>query len=127
MSEADKPPVGSIGWLDLTVPNAEEVRDFYTEVIGWSAAPVDMGDYNDFNMMLPGNEEPTAGVCHARGDNADLPPVWMVYIVVADADASAARCKELGGEVLAGPRGEKSRYCVIKDPAGAVLALFQPG
>jgi hypothetical protein len=43
-------------------------------------------------------------------------------------DSSAARCVELGGTVLAGPRGMGSygRYCVIRDPAGAVAALFAP-
>ena len=33
--------------------------------------------------------------------------------------------RELGGEVLVGPRGEKARFCVIRDPAGAVAALYE--
>jgi len=31
--------VGRIGWLDLTVPDAPEVRDFYRQVVGWSVEP----------------------------------------------------------------------------------------
>ena len=44
-----------------------------------------------------------------------------------DVDASAARCVELGGEVIVGPgvMGGHGRYYVIRDPAGAFAALFQ--
>ena len=49
MSENDKPEIGSLSWFDLTVPNAEEVRDFYGKVIGWQHEPVSMADgkYDD--------------------------------------------------------------------------------
>ena len=127
MSTADeKLKVGTIGWCDLTVPDAEGVRDFYAAVVGWRPQPVDMGDYQDFNMTDPQSGEPKAGVCHSRGVNSALPPVWMIYITVEDVEASAARCVELGGEVLMGPKsfGPEAAYCVIRDPAGAVAALY---
>lgn len=122
-----KPEVGSVAWADLTVPEAETLRDFYRDVTGWKPAPVSMGDYSDYTMNTPGDDRPVAGVCHARGDNADLPPQWLIYIVVADLDASMARCVELGGKVVVGPRamGSQARLCVIQDPAGAVAALYQ--
>lgn len=128
MSGDGKPEIGSIGWIDLTVENAVEVRDFYSGVVGWEPAAVSMGDYDDFSMTAPGSGKPMAGVCHARGGNADLPPQWLIYITVADADAAAARCGELGGEVLVGPKDMAGygRYCVVRDPAGAVSALFAP-
>lgn len=121
-----KPTIGTIAWLDLTVSNAEEVRDFYRDVVGWDTSPVSMGEYEDFNMNVPGTDTAVAGVCHARGSNADFPPHWLVYIVVEDAEASAERCRELGGEIVIEPRslGEDGTYCVIRDPAGAVAALY---
>lgn len=120
-----KPSVGSIGWIDLTVPNADQVRDFYAQVAGWKPEPVDMGEYSDYNMTsLDGT--PTAGVCHARGGNASMPPQWIIYIVVEDLDASLARCAEMGGKVIVPARSMgEARYCVIEDPAGAVAALYQ--
>ena len=126
MSAESKPEIGQIGWTDLTIENADEARDFYAAVVGWNPSPVDMGGYSDYNMNAPASGEPRAGVCHARGVNADLPPVWMVYITVEDVDASAAKCVELGGKMLAGPKsyGGQGRYCVIQDPAGAVVALY---
>ena len=128
MSQTSKPQVGTIGWTDLTVPDAERVRDFYSAVAGWKFEPVDMGGYSDFNMTLPSDDKAVAGICHKRGPNAGLPPQWLIYITVEDVDASAARCVELGGKVLIEPKGMGGygRFCVIQDPAGAVAALFQP-
>ncbi len=128
MSDESKNAPGTIGWIDLTVRDAEAVRDFYADVVGWTPSPVDMGGYSDFTMMVPGTETPAAGVCHARGTNADLPPHWLIYISVRDLDRSVARCRARGGEILVGPKsmGTYGRYAVIQDPAGAVAAILQP-
>lgn len=125
---AEQSQVGRAGWMDLTVEDAPAVRDFYAAVVGWKPEPVSMGDYSDFNMVLPESGEPVAGVCHARGSNAGLPPVWLVYWVVADLDASVEACRQAGGEVVAGPRGMggQGRYAVLRDPAGACFALYEP-
>lgn len=118
--------IGAILWRDLTVPNAEQVRDFYSQVVGWRAEPVAMSDYADFNMIAPGTEQPTAGICHARGFNADMPAQWLMYIKVADLDQSLTHCQALGGRILVGPKlmGETQRFAVIQDPAGAVVTLM---
>jgi predicted enzyme related to lactoylglutathione lyase len=117
---------GTISWADLTVEDAGQVRDFYQAVVGWTPSPVPMGGYSDFVMNADGGEA-VAGVCHARGHNADLPPVWLVYITVDDLDHSLEQCQRLGGSVLTPPRSYGGgRYCVIKDPAGAICALYQP-
>lgn len=57
-----------------------------------------MGDYSDFNMIVAGTDQPTAGICHARG-----------------------------GTILKAPqKAGAGVYCVIDDPAGAVCALYEP-
>ena len=113
---------GAVAWVDLTVEDAERVRDFYKEVVGWEPSPVAMGGYDDFNMNFPGTSQPVAGVCHARGGNADLPPQWLIYVVVTDLAASAAAVERLGGRVLV----RREAYCLIRDPAGAVMMIYQP-
>lgn len=119
--------VGTIGWLDLTVPDAAKVRDFYAAVVGWAISEVPMGEYSDY-CMHPAGGEPVAGVCHARGANAGLPAAWLMYVSVADLPASLAKCMEHGGEVLTPVRsmGDYGVMAVIRDPAGAVCALIQP-
>lgn len=124
----EKPEVGTITWFDLTVPNAEEVRDFYGKVVGWKPSPVSMGDYDDYTMNAPESGNGVAGVCHARGGNAGLPAQWLIYITVEDVDKSAHQCAEMGGKIIVEPKDISGygRYCVIQDPAGAVAALFEP-
>ena len=52
-----------------------------------------------------------------------------VRIIVEDLEKSLGACREGGGEVLVGPKnmGPGSAYAVIRDPAGAVSALYQVG
>ena len=126
MSEENK-AFGKIEWVDLTVPDADRLRDFYSGVIGWRPEAVTMGEYNDWSMLEPSSGRAQAGVCHARGVNEGIPPQWLIYVTVADLDLSMQKCLALGGKVVHGPRnlGEGSRFCVIQDPAGAVMGLFQ--
>lgn len=51
-----------------------------------------------------------------------------MYFVVADLDEGMKRCREKGGEVIVVPMsmGSAGRFFVIRDPAGAVAALFCP-
>jgi len=128
MSDTPDSGPGTIGWVDLTVADADQLREFYEEVVGWRSAPVDMGGYHDHAMCDPSSGAPRAGVCHARGVNAGLPPVWLVYVNVEDLDVSLDRCRAGGGAVVHGPRtmGAHGRFAVIRDPAGAWLALFEP-
>ena len=118
---------GDIGWVDLTIADAEGVRDFYARVVNWSFAPVDMGDYADFAMIPAEAEAPVAGICHARGVNAALPPTWLVYINVDDLDAAIDQATTLGGSLIAGPIGDagEQRFAVLRDPAGAAFALTE--
>jgi predicted enzyme related to lactoylglutathione lyase len=124
MSDAEH-PVGSTGWMDLTVPDAVATREFYEAVVGWTSSGLDMGGYEDFLMLRPGSTQPVAGICHARGQNAAIPAQWLMYVVVADLDASIAACEQHGGRALTAARsaGPGARFRVIQDPAGAVLAL----
>lgn len=128
MSTPQAPKVGQIVWRDLTVPNAETTQSFYREVVGWETTLHEMGDYVDYNVVQPDSQEVVAGICHARGTNANVPPQWLIYVWVADVRASAERCLTCGGKVLDGPRLMGNQlFCVIQDPEGAVLALVSEG
>ena len=124
MSEDQRPPVGSVLWRDLTVSGAGDLKEFYREVVGWKVDPVDMDGYQDYSMLAQ-NGDCVAGICHARGNNEGLPGQWLVYVKVADLEMSIEASARLGGKVIHGPRtmGE-NRFCVIQDPAGAVIGLI---
>lgn len=79
------------------------IRDFYRDVIGWICVPEDMGGYSDFHMLSSRGGNSVAGICYARGVIADLPPVWLIYIVVKDVDVNAQMYEDLGGELVVQP------------------------
>jgi len=123
--------VGHISWLELSVSNASATRDFYRQVVDWSVQDVEMEDagerYADYNMVdADGN--PAAGVRHARGVNAGLPPIWMIHLPVGDLAESVRRVREAGGKIIKATRGNDGEYAraVLQDLVGAYLSLV-PG
>jgi predicted enzyme related to lactoylglutathione lyase len=118
---------GIIKWVDLTVDDAESVRDFYSAVVGWESAGLDVGGYEDFVMTHPETGDAAAGICHQRGGIKGLPQQWLPYVTVDDLDDSIAACDAHGGNVVFGPKDSETmgRWCVIQDPAGAVMALTE--
>lgn len=119
-------PNGAIVWRDLTVPDAEAIKEFYSQVIGWQTKPHPMGGYDDFNVIISDTGETIAGICHARGGNTGIPPQWLMYVEVDDLPQCVERCKELGGAIIHGPRSMGTHnFCVIQDPAGAVIGLIE--
>jgi predicted enzyme related to lactoylglutathione lyase len=126
--DGEMPVAGRIAWMDLTVSNAAETRDFYQAVIGWSVQDVEIKDgdsrYADFNMIAD-DGTPLAGVCHARGVNVGLPGVWMIYLPVGDMEESLRRVEAEGGRIVKTTRMADGGhgYAVIEDPVGACLAL----
>ncbi len=120
--------VGRIAWLDLTVSEASVTRDFYRNVVGWSVQDVEMEDageqYTDYALHTSDGTA-VAGVCHARGVNQAIPPVWLICLPVGDLAESLGRVQEGGGEVVEVRKGasDEYEYAVIRDPVGAYLTL----
>ena len=125
MSDYTPPPVGSIISADITTEHADELRDFYSSVMGWQPSPVAMGDYDDY-MMMTSDGAPAAGVCYLRGPNVNQPAnQWVVCFRVASVDESVAGVLAGGGKVIGEVREMgTSKYAVIQDPVGGVVAIF---
>ena len=84
-----------------------------------------MGGYSDY-AMLDASGAPVAGVCHAQGVNESMPPQWVLYVHVEDLDRSVREALESGGQVVVPERSMgESRFAVVRDPAGAVIGLYQ--
>ena len=115
--EAPDTRPGRIGWQELTVDDAEQVRTSTWRLRAGGAA-ADMGGYDDYVMLSPDWRVGgwRGGSC-SGGECADSGAV-MVYIMWRTSMQRGA-VRSLGGEVVDGPRelGE-GRFCVIRDPAG---------
>jgi len=111
--------------MDLTISDATPVSEFYSKVIGWDIQEFDMGGYSDYCMNDPETGETLAGVCNAKGVNANIPPQWLMYISVANLDKSLEAVTANGGEILGDKRsdGKGGYYCLVQDPAGAYVMI----
>jgi len=129
MANIDKYAPGSFCWIELGTTDQSAAKSFYGSLFGWTPNDMPMGP-NDFYTMFQLEGRDAAAGYTLRPDQRShgVPPHWMIYVAVEHADAVAARAKELGGTVLAGPFDvfDAGRMAVLQDPAGAVFSVWQP-
>jgi hypothetical protein len=74
----------------------------------------------------PGFEDVVASLNPLTEDQPHVPAHWSVTFAVDDADATAAKAAQLGGNVLLGPVDAPwVRMTMISDPQGATFIASQ--
>ena len=115
---------GCISWLTLAVPDAATSRDFYQQVVGWSAKSIELDDEDEhlanFDMRLD-NGISSAEILTASGEHEGLPPVWLITLPVGDLKESLRLVGENGGEVV--KYMTAAGRAIIRDPVGVYIAL----
>jgi predicted enzyme related to lactoylglutathione lyase len=141
---------GSLNFNGLNTRAADGAKHFYGSVFGWET--IDLGGgaemwtlpgYGDYlEQMTPGLrkgmaemgapagfEDVVAAITPIADDQTDVPAHWSVTFAVDDADATAAKAAELGGQVVVPPFDAPwVRMTVITDPQGAtfIASKFVP-
>jgi predicted enzyme related to lactoylglutathione lyase len=118
-------PPGTFSWVDLGTTDAAAAKAFYAGMFGWEMEDNDAGGGIVYTMCrLDGDA--VAGLYEMQ--ETGVPPNWLSYVTVADADAAVALVKELGGGALddAFDVMDVGRMAVLRDPQGAVFAVWQP-
>jgi uncharacterized protein len=112
---------GALVWNELNSPDLDSSTDFYSGLFGWTIVPFE------------GSAEPYLSIKNGKASNGGIraltppeaPPYWLVYFGVEDIDEALPRVRELGGTALAGPIDiQMATIAVVKDPQGAVFALY---
>jgi len=137
---------GSLNFNTLATRDPEAAKAFYGAVLGWETLALGAGQmwtlpgYGDhLEEASPGLREQMTGMGAPEGfidvvaaldpitdGDSDLRPHWSVTFAVDDADATAAKASDLGGEVVAGPFDAPwTRRALIKDPQGATFVASQ--
>ncbi|HEX6312305.1 MAG TPA: VOC family protein [Acidimicrobiia bacterium] len=137
---------GSLNFNGLATRDPEAAKAFYGAVFGWTVLDLPAGSmwtlpgYGDhLEEQSPGLREQMAQMGGPEGfidvvaalnpiaaDDSDTPPHWSVTFGVDDADATAAKARELGAEIVAGPFDAPwTRMAVVKDPQGAIFIASQ--
>jgi uncharacterized protein len=141
---------GSLNFNGLNTRDVEGAKAFYGSVFGWTTLVLEGGaemwtlpGYGDHleerNPGLReqvaasggpvGFEDVVASIIPLADDQPDVPAHWNVTFAVDDADATAAKAKELGGKVIVPPFDAPwVRMAVLADPAGAtfIASKFVP-
>jgi uncharacterized protein len=114
---------GSACWVELATRDAATAKTFYTGLFGWDTKDSDFMAYTEW--LNAG--QPIGGMIPQEGPKWEgVPPHWLTYFTVEDADATAARATELGGQVCVAPTDipNTGRFAVLIDPQGAVFAVI---
>ncbi|HXO23803.1 MAG TPA: VOC family protein [Streptosporangiaceae bacterium] len=99
---------------------------FYQALFGWD---IELGgpEVGGYSIAHQGGQI-VAAISPKMGAPG-APSVWTTYLATDDVDATAAKIKSAGGQLLAEPMDvmEEGRMAVAMDPAGAVFGLWQGG
>jgi uncharacterized protein len=117
-------PSGTPCWIDLGVADVAKARAFYSALFGWQIeeGPPEAGGYS--TCMLDGKA--VAGIGPEMSPDGD-PPAWTTYLATDDADDTAGKIREAGGQLAAEPFDvmDIGRMAVAVDPGGAGFGLWQ--
>lgn len=115
---------GAMGWCEANVPDADAARDFYTGLLGLNAHRLDDPDMPTTYHVLSNGDENVAGILQMTKEWEGVPPHWMVYFEVRDADAACATADAAGGTVSVPPFDTSfGRIAILNDPFGAVFSV----
>lgn len=116
--------VGKFVWRDLLTSDPVGAKAFYGALFDWKFRAAEGGDYS----VITSGGMPIGGIALHRGGNRDAASaLWLSVVSVANVDAAVDLAEERFGNVLETPgtAGSRGRVAIIRDPAGAPLALLR--
>jgi predicted enzyme related to lactoylglutathione lyase len=116
---------GSFCWNELATPDSKKAGDFYGGLFGWQQDVQEMGPMK-YTLFTNGGK-PAGGMYEPTPEMGPIPPNWLVYFAVDDADAKAEKAKGLGATIIVPPQDipGTGRFSVIQDPQGAVFGIIK--
>ena len=114
---------GALTWNDLMTHDVGKASEFYSEVFGWEIGEVEGAP--DDRVGIRVGEQMNGGMAKLpESAGEQVPPHWLPYFAIDDAEAAAEKVKGAGGEVVAGPiEVPTGKFLVCGDPQGAMFAL----
>lgn len=128
MQESPQHRLGTFCWVELGTTDTDTAKTFYQGLFGWDFQDTSGGPDMIYTMINLNDKE--LGGLYKMPSNMlaqGTPPHWLNYVAVANADEATAQAQAAGGTVMNGPFDvmEAGRMSVIKDPTGAVFAIWQ--
>ncbi len=101
VGERDRHEHGTFSWTDLSTPDADGSRDFYGPLLGWDFVDAPIPEEAGGGVYRMARIDGRAAA--AMYETTERHPAWASYVTVDDADATAARAKELGANLMGEP------------------------
>lgn len=119
-----QPKPGEFSWHELAASDARAAWGLYEELFGWEKMDaMDMGELGTYQTF--GRAGVMLGGMYDKPPEMPMPPHWLCYAFVPDADKTAKVVERLGGKILNGPMdipgGGRIAQCL--DPQGAAFAV----
>jgi predicted enzyme related to lactoylglutathione lyase len=107
--------------------DTKKAKAFYTGLFGWKTESMP-GVGMEYTIWKRDDRDMGAGgMLEITPDMGPVPPNWLSYYSVADADATVAKAKRLGGSIRLEPKDIPGvgRLAIIADPQGAMFAIIK--
>ncbi len=119
---------GSPCWYELsTAPGKlNEAETFYGKVLGWAFKDAGMEGFS-YHLASTGGDM-VAGAMEMPEDVKDMPPFWMLYFAVTDADRAVAQMEGAGAKLHRPvmPIPGTGRFALLADLQGAAFGILEP-
>jgi predicted enzyme related to lactoylglutathione lyase len=115
---------GTVVWTEQMSHDLEKAKTFFTAVFGYSYT--DMGGEGFEYVTFEVDGVTRGGLGAITADMGDVPPSWLAYFGVEDADAAADYVAGHGGSVVRPPWDtEFGRIAIVQGPWRETFALLQ--
>lgn len=130
MPEVTSHTPGTFCWVELTTPDTEASKSFYSQLLGWTWTDNPMSETMVYTMLQK-NDRFVGGLfqIHEQMLAQGMHPRWVCYISTDDVEAATARVRDAGGNVITEPFDvfTAGRMSVVADPTGATFGIWQAG
>lgn len=116
------PSPGDFCWETLNTTDIEKAKAFYTKLFGWTASGGPGGNMTVFSAE-------SNQVADVEPAQPGTPSHWLTHVVVPKLEAAREKAEKLGATIFVPVIDipQVGRICIIQDPLGAVISLFEPG
>lgn len=128
MPEIKSHAPGAFCWAEVGTVQSQKTKAFYAELFGWTYEDKPAGEFGVYTMCKSRGKD-LAGLYELPPDllKMGVPPHWMCYVAVADADRACEKIEAHGGTIRQGPMDvmDVGRMAICQDPTGAVFSVWQ--
>jgi predicted enzyme related to lactoylglutathione lyase len=113
--------VSALCWNELATTDPGRAKSFFGELLGWQYQTSDDGGATIINAGRR-----NGSIRAQTGQERGIPPYWLLYFTVGNAEDAARQAGQAGGRTLAPATGTRTgRIAVIADPHGATFAVYE--